>query len=295
MEKNELNEWKKVGALGAEVLVYAKSITKPETPLLEIAEKVEDYVRKKKLAFAFPINLSTENAAAHYSPIKNDEMIAKGLIKIDIGVMQNGFISDSAISVDLTPENKFKELIKASEDGLKAGIKEMKFGNEIRNVGKAIHEAIAAKGFEPIRNLSGHKMEVFDLHAGQNIPNYDNKEKTFLKEGIYAVEPFATTGAGLVKEGKPSNIYVLENDKPTRLGRDVLKFIKKEFKTLPFSSRWVTDKFGPGAKISLERLKQQDILHHFPQLINEPGKFTSQAEHTLAVLEDKTLILTKSD
>lgn len=289
-----LNEWKKVGAIGAEALAYAKKITKPETPLLEIAEKTEAFVEKKKMTFAFPINLSMGDLAAHYSPIKGDGLVAKGLIKIDLGIVKDGFLSDTACSVDLTPENKFKEIIKASEDGLKAGIKEMKYNAEIRNVGKAISEAIAKRGFNPIRNLSGHMMDKWVLHAGVNIPNYDNKESTSIKEGIYAVEPFATTGAGLVKEGKlSSNIYILRNDKPTRLGRELLAHIKKKYKTLAFSQRGITNELGQNALISLKRLTQQGILHHFAQLTNEPGKFTSQRENTIAVLKDKTIVLTE--
>ncbi|MFC1686261.1 type II methionyl aminopeptidase [Nanoarchaeota archaeon] len=295
MEKQDLSEWKKAGSIGADVMAYAKKVIKPEAPLLEIAERVENYIRKKKVSLAFPVNLSINDVAAHFSPTRNDKSVAKGLIKIDLGTMKDGFLSDTAASIDLTPENKFKELIKASEEGLKAGIKAMKINQEIKNVGKEIDKAISDKGFNPIRNLSGHKIDKWSLHAGMNVPNYDNKEKTRIKEGIYAVEPFATTGAGLVREGKPSNIYILQQDRPTRLGRDVLNYIKKEYKTLAFCSRWITDKFGPGSVLSLQRLTQDGILHQFSQLINEPKEHTSQSEHTIAVLENKTIVLTERD
>jgi len=290
-----LKEWKKVGVMGAEVLAYAKKITKPETPLIEITKKVEEYVKKKKVAFAFPLNISMGEVAAHYSPIEGDDLKAEGLIKLDVGVMENGFLSDNACSVDLTPENKFKDLIKASEEGLKAGINSMKSGVQVRDVGRSIHEAILKRGFNPIKNLSGHMMERWALHAGANIPNYDNKDSEEIFEGIYAVEPFATNGTGLVKEGKPSNIYILARDRPVRLGREILNFIKEEYKTLAFSSKWITDRFGKNALFSLRSLEKQGILHHFPQLINEPGKSTSQKEHTIAVQKGKTIILTKTD
>lgn len=293
MEKSELNNWKEIGRLAAETRNYAKSIVKEGMPLVDIAEKVEEYIRKKKVGNAFPISLSIKDVAAHYTPIESDGLVAEGLLKIDLGLEKDGFLSDNAVSIDLTPENKFKDLIKASEDALKAAIKKMKLGEEIRNVGKEINNVISTQGFEPIRNLSGHNIKKMNLHAGINIPNYDNKSTQKLTEGIYAVEPFATTGEGLVKEGKPSNVFMIAKDKPTRLSRDVLKFIKEEYKTLPFSSRWITNKFGKQASISLQRLTKEGILHHFSQLINEPGKFTTQTEHSLAVLEGKTIILTE--
>ncbi len=296
MEKSELDKWKKVGVVAAETMTFARKIVKPEMPLVELAEKVEGYVFKKGYKFAFPINLDIENVAAHYTPVKGDGFVAKGLIKIDLGISdENGFLSDTASSVDLTPEGRFKELIKANEEGLKAGINEMKFGEEIGNIGRAIEETIKSKGFVSVKNLSGHSIERWKLHAGVTIPNFDNKNKAKLKEGIYASEPFATTGEPLITEGKPSNIYILHQKKPTRVGREVLAFIEKEYKTLAFSSRWLIDKFGPGALVSLEVLRKQGIIYHFPQLIKKSGEFTSQTEHTMAVLKDKTLVLTERD
>jgi len=293
--KRDFKEWQKVGSAAADTMTYARKIVKVDMPLVELAEKIEEYVKKKGMTFAFPINLSTGNIAAHYTPLKGDGFKAEGLIKIDLGISNNGFLSDTATSVDLTPNQQYKDLIQASEEGLKTAIKTMKYGTEMREVGHAISEAIQNKGFEPVRNLSGHSIEKWELHAGTTVPNYDNRNPTPIEEGTYASEPFATTGEGLVTDGKGSNIYILRQSKPTRIGREVLKHIEKEYKTLAFSSRWLVEKFGPGALVSLENLRKQGTIHHFPQLIKKSGEFTSQSEHTIAVLKDKTVVLTERD
>lgn len=295
MEKSELKRWQEIGRLAAETRLYAKSIVKEGMPLVDIAEKVEEFVRKKNVGHAFPISLSIKDVAAHYTPVEGDGLVAEGLIKIDLGLEKDGFLSDNAVSVDLTPDKRHAGLIKASEDALAAAIKKMKFGEEVRNIGKEINETIEAQGFTSTKNLSGHRIEKMLLHAGINIPNYDNKNTQKLTEGVYAVEPFATTGGGLVKDGGPSNVYIVAKDKPTRLGRDVLKFIKEEYKTIPFSSRWIENKFGKAGLFSLQRLTKEGILHHYAQLVNEPGKFTTQTENAMVVLEGETIILTKVD
>jgi len=296
MEKSELDKWKEVGKMAADTMSYARKITKEGVTLFEIAENIDAYIKKKGAAAAFPISLSTKHVAAHYTPIANDKRVAEGLIKIDLGVSKDGYLSDTATSLDLTPEQKHKDLIKASEDALKAAIKTIGIGVEIGKVGEAIESAIKNHGFVPTRNLSGHSIEKWRLHAGITVPNFNNKNKNTFKEGIYASEPFATTGGGLVKEGGGSNIWILNQSKPTRVGREVLKYIEEEFRTLAFSSRWIVDKFGPGALFSLEKLKHQGILHHYAELVNEPDAFTTQSEHSIAIQEGKkTIILTERD
>lgn len=293
MDKEIIDGWKKIGEVAVETMSFAKRIAKPEVPLLELADKIESYAAKKGVSLAFPVNLCMGNVAAHYAPSHDDRSFAAGLLKIDIGLCKDGFLSDNAVSVDLTPEQRHKELISATEDGLSAGIKAMRFGAEIREVGKSINAAISRKGFVPIKNLSGHSMERWKVHAGMNIPNYDNKDLKKVGEGAYAVEPFASTGDTMVNEGKSSNIFILQQKKPTRLGRNVLEHIEKEYRTLAFASQWIVEKFGPKALLDLERLRQQGILHQFPQLMKRSGEFTSQAEHTILVLEGKTLVLTE--
>ena len=88
--------------------------------------------------------------------------------------------------------------------------------------------------------MFSHLLKEYKVHGELTIPNYDNGDNTSLKEGmIVAIEPFATTGEGIVVEGKPSSIFRLEHKKPTRdaNARKAIEFIENEFKTLPFSKR----------------------------------------------------------
>jgi len=295
MEQKEKDNWIKAGELASQVMAKAIKLSKPETPLLEIAEALEKDVEKMKLKWAFPINLSINEIAAHYSPLNEDKQVAEGLLKIDLGISVDGFISDMARTIDLTPEQKYKDMIKANENALKSACQTVKFGIELKEIGKAIHNSITKAGFSPIRNLSGHELQKNLIHAGLTIPNYDNGNATKLTEGVFAIEPFATTGEGIVREGKPSGIYMLKQIKPTRdmQTRKVLEFIETEYSTRPFSSRWILKEFGLRSLISLKYLEQNDVLHHFSQLIEKSKAPVSQAENTVLVEKGKVLVLTE--
>lgn len=298
MEKGELEKWKKAGKLGAEVMAFAKKIIKPEMPLLEIAEQIEKKISDLKVTSAFPINLSINEVAAHSSPLHNETAKAEGLLKIDLGININGYISDLAYSIDFTPEQKYKDLILASEHALKEAIKIIKPGIMLTEVGKIIQDIIATYNVSSVRNLSGHELTPWKLHSGLTIPNYDNGNTTKLEKGmILAVEPFATTGEGIVQDGRPSGIYKFTSHEPTRdmNARKILEFVEKEYKELPFSSRWLVKKFGTRALFSLRLLEQANALHHFKQLVEKTKAPVSQAEHTILVTEKSCEVLTKGE
>ncbi len=285
-----MEDWKKAGKIAAEALQHGKELAKPGTKLLDIANKIEEKVFELGGKLAFPVNLSLNHIAAHYTPATNDETVYKedDMLKIDVGAHVNGAVGDTALTV-----GNNKELIAASEDALKAAIKLCTPGTELGAIGKAIQGAISSHGFSPIINLSGHQIERYNLHAGLTIPNFDNGNTTKLKEDmIIAIEPFATTGNGKVTEGKPSGIYRFVIERPVRLptARQVMKHIQKEYNKLPFSMRDLQKKF-PQCQIAMVTLEREGILHHYPQLPEEAGGLVSQAEHTVLV-KDKPEVLT---
>lgn len=298
MDSQELQKWQEAGKIGARVLNYAKKLVKPEASLVEIAEKVEAKIKEFNAKSAFPINLSINEIAAHSSPAYNDTEIAHGLLKIDLGVNIDGYISDTALTIDLTPEQKHRELIKASEEALENAIKIIKPGVSLEEIGKVIQETINYKGFSPIINLSGHELKRWNLHSGLTVPNYNNGSKIKLKEGmVLAVEPFATSGQGIVQDGKASGIYKFIAKHNTRdlESRKILDFIEKEYHELPFSARWLVKIFGTRALLSLKLLEQANSLYHFKQLVEKTKAPVSQAEHTILVTENGCKILTKEE
>lgn len=292
---HELKTLKEVGEIAKQVVEYAKTIIKPNVPLLEIAEKIESKIVELGAKPAFPVNLSINEIAAHFTPAYNDETKAIGLLKVDIGVHKSGLVADTAFSLDLENSEQNKKLIQAAEDALAAALKTIKFDVPLNEIGAAVEKAILSKGFQPIRNLSGHAIQPYDLHAGLTIPNHATSSPMPLPEGLYAIEPFATLGVGEVRDGKPSGIYHLQKEANVRdsFAREVLAFIIKEYHTLPFCARWIQKKFNTRGLLALRQIEQAGLLHHYPQLIEKNSGKVAQAEHTVIITEKEKIITTQ--
>jgi len=285
----------KAGKISVEIKEYIKTIVKKDVPLVEIAERIEGKIEELGGKNAFPVNLSIDDVAAHYTPLPDDESVARGLLKVDFGVHIDGWVADTAVSFDLENSDENKKLIKAAEEALANAIKVVREGVNLGEIGKAIQSTIESYGATPIINLSGHSVSHYDLHSGVTIPNYDNNTGEILEEGVCAIEPFATFGNGKVYDGKPSGIYQLISDRNLRspIARKILDFIIEEYSTLPFCSRWIVKKFGNMALFGLKQLVDNGNLHNFEELIEVSHKPVAQAEHTMIVKKDSVEITTK--
>jgi len=292
MEKSNKDKIIQAGKIASQVKEYAKSIIKPGIKLLEIAEKIEQQIFDLGAEPAFPVNLSINEVAAHYTPTHDDETTAYGLLKVDLGVQIDGWIADTAFSLDLENNSENKRLIQTAQEALENAQKIIKPGISTSEIGKEIHRTIMSNNLNPVVNLSGHEIDRYDLHAGITIPNIDDKKNQILKKGVYAIEPFTTAGNGKVHDGKPSGIYLVLESKNVRspLAREVLEYILDEYPSLPFCSRWLVKKFGTKALIALKQLEDQGNLHQFPQLIENSKRKVAQAENTVLLEENKTII-----
>lgn len=279
---------KKAGKIAKDVYEYSKNFLKPEVSLLEIAEALENKIKDLGGEPAFPVNISINEIAAHYTPIENDNKVLKDgdVVKIDFGVHVEGYIVDIAYTVEIN-DNKFKHLILAAKEALKRVKSILKKDIELGFIGKCIEDEIKKYQYKPIYNLSGHKIERFLLHAGINIPNYNNNSKIKLSEGIYAIEPFATNGIGYVEDFKSSEIYSIVEYKPVREPsiRKFLDIIYEKYKNLPFAYRWLKNDFKnfTNIKYALNYLISNGIVKNYPILRERSGGVVSQFETTFLV------------
>ncbi|NCO11080.1 type II methionyl aminopeptidase [Candidatus Pacearchaeota archaeon CG_4_9_14_0_2_um_filter_39_13] len=282
------------GKIAREVVAYAKSIIKSGMKLIEIADSIDAKILELGGKPAFPVNLSVDDVAAHSTPAWNDDSVASGLLKVDIGVHVDGWCADTAFTVDLESDEENKRLIEAAESALDLALEEVNKKSKLRGIGKKIEEGIKSKGFSPVVNLSGHSIDRYELHAGLTIPNVDNGNENEIGEGLFAIEPFTTNGIGKVKDGKPSGIYHLQSEGNVRdsFAREVLAYIKEEYNTLPFCSRWIYKKFSSRGMLALRQMKQSGILYEYPQLIEAEKGRVAQAEHTVLINKDGKKITT---
>lgn len=285
----------KAGEIASQIKEWIKPQIKKGIPLIEIAELIENKIFELGAEPAFPVNLSINEYAAHYTPTHDDITLASGLLKVDFGVQVDGWIADTAFSVDLENSHLNKDLIEASEKALLEIEEKINSKITLCEIGRIIERTIKACGFNPIANLSGHSLEQYDLHAGVSIPNIDNNSNIELGEIHCAIEPFATNGNGKIHDGPKGNIYLLVSNGNTRnpLGREILEFIKDNFPSLPFAERWIVKEFGNRGVLGLRQLENEGILHHYNILTEEKGKLVSQSENTFLVEKNKVTVTSK--
>ena len=294
MHIDEIERIKKAGELAKKVVDHIRPLIVKGMPMLEIAEKVDEKIAELEGKPAFPVNLSIDEIAAHSTPAFDDKSTAHGLLKVDIGVQLDGYIADTAFSIDLEGNEENKKLIDAAESALSKALEKIDIESNLREIGKVIEKTITLRGFQPIRNLSGHSIERYNLHSGITVPNYDNTKEQEIGAGVYAIEPFATNGLGSVKDGKPSGIFAVINKGNVReeFSREVLSFILEEYKTLPFCSRWIYKKFGSKGLLALRRIEGAGIIHQYSQLIERGAGKVAQAEHTVIISVKEKIITT---
>lgn len=294
MDKETLEKYRKAGEIAAKVREFGKDLIGEEASYFEVVESTEDKIRELGGKPAFPVNLSVNEVGAHDTAGLNEERkLGDGLVKLDVGVQVDGFIGDTAVTVPLNREGR---LIEAANEALGKALKLMKPGNKVKEVSAKIEDTIRSYDYNPVKNLTGHGLGKYDLHAKLEFPNVKNDIDYELKEGdVFALEPFATDGAGKVGESNRTLIYRWQEDKSVRSreGRKILKMAKKDFRKLPFAKRWLTKKVSKlKLNIALRQLTQQSALYKYPVLKEVDDGDIAQAEHTV-VVRDEPEITTK--
>ncbi|MEM3227554.1 MAG: M24 family metallopeptidase, partial [Candidatus Micrarchaeaceae archaeon] len=217
LNEEQIKTAEAVGNMSYRMLEFAKDKVKEGAKLLDVANAIEEYAKSEGYELAFPVNLSINEYAAHYTPSASDEKVftANDLVKIDLGARKNGILGDCAITIDLS--GKSEKLVEASKEALDNAVSKIKAGVKVSEIGKVVEETIKAKGFAPIKNLGGHGVGIHGLHDEPFIPNYDNGDDTELEEGmVVALEPFATNGKGYVVNSDVFEIYGYVSDALTR-------------------------------------------------------------------------------
>lgn len=287
-------KYRKAGKLAGEALKYGLSLIKPGVPVIDICKKVDEKILELGGRPAFPAQVSLNDVAAHFCPDDDSLVLSDQVVSLDVGVHIDGFIGDTAATVDLSGNND--KLIAASKEALENAIKMIKPGVSLGEIGGVIHDTITSHGFSPVRNLSGHGLGEYQIHTKPSIPNYDNGDGTELKEGdIFAIEPFASDGAGVIYESSNPTLFTLIDSKPVRgmMTRQVIKEIDK-YHGLPFCTRWLIEKFGKAKTLfAIREMRTLEMLNEHPPLIDKDHGLVSQAEHTILVTKEGCEILTK--
>ncbi|KAG5081871.1 hypothetical protein JHK84_051909 [Glycine max] len=236
------------------------------------------------------------------------------VMKLDFGTHVDGYIVDCAFTVAFNPmfDPLLEASREATNTGIKlsslptqvlqsaeaihpptqeagidvrlcdigAAIQEVMESYEVEINGKVYQECdiyfnenvIAVKS---IRNLNGHSIGRYQIHAGKSVPIVKGGEQTKMEEG-----------KGYVREDLECSHYMKNFDVghiPLRLPRakQLLATINKNFSTLAFCRRYL-DRLGETKYLmALKNLCDSGIVQPYPPLCDVKGSYVSQFEHTI--------------
>jgi len=297
-DEESLEKFRLSGKILRETREEMKNFVREDMPIIEVCEKAETLIREKGGKPAFPCNVSINEIAAHYtSPPDDDKRIPrKSVVKVDIGVHVDGYLTDTAVTVCFSQEHK--SLVDTAEQALKTAIDNIRPEISTSKLGAIIEKTIKSRGFKPISNLTGHQVGRFLVHAGTSIPNVAQISFSKIKLGeIYAIEPFVTLpdAVGRVEDLEEATIFRFLKSKSLKnpYAKQLLKHVEENFRTLPFAERWLQDIVPKEHyREAFKELLSSKALMAYPIFVEVSRKPVAQAEHTVLIVEDGCVTLT---
>ncbi|XP_011495852.1 PREDICTED: methionine aminopeptidase 2 [Ceratosolen solmsi marchali] len=295
---------------------HIQNWVKPGMTMIEICNELEETARRLigenglKAGLAFPTGCSRNHCAAHYTPNAGDTTVLdyNDVTKIDFGTHINGRIIDCAFTLAFNP--KYDRLIEAVRDATNTGIKAAGIDVQLCDVGTAIQEVMESYEVEidgktyqvkSIRNLNGHSIAPYRIHAGKTVPIVKGGEATRMEENeFYAIETFGSTGRGIVHDDYDCSHYMKNfyaGFVPLRLqsSKSLLNTINKHFSTLAFCKRWL-DRIGcTKYQMALKDLCDKGTVEAYPPLVDVKGSYTAQFEHTIVLRPTCKEVISRGD
>ncbi len=316
MLEETLQEARHAAEVHRQARKWFQSWVKPGMKMFDVAETFEDKVRHLIQAnglqsgIAFPLGCSVNHCAAHYTPNAGDEYVIQpdDVVKFDLGTHINGRIIDSAFT--MCWNDKYQPLLDAVREATNAGISTAGIDVRLCDVGEAIQEVMESHEIElngktyqvkSLRNLCGHSIERYRVHAGKSVPIVRGGPETKMEEGeFFAIETFGSTGAGWVDEADNCSHYMKEYNAPVvplrfAPARKLLQVINENFNTLAFCKRYL-DRIGQEKyNMALRTLVQNGIINPCPPLVDVKGSFVAQYEHTICLRPTCKEVLSRGD
>lgn len=237
------------GQLLAKVFHMLDSFVKPGMSTMEINDKVEAFIvhelnarpaSKGQYDYQFVLNSSINEVICHGVP-KTTEFLKNGdIVNLDITLEKNGYIADSS-KMYVMPEASpiARKLVDVTYQAMWEGIKQVKPGARLGDIGYAIQRYAESHGYSVVREYCGHGIGQ-EMHEDPQILHYGLPDTGLvLKEGMtFTIEPMINQGTAKTKT-KRDGWTVVTRDKKlsaqsehtilvTRSGYEVLTLREEE-------------------------------------------------------------------
>ncbi len=209
LSSRELDKMRKACQTAAQLLDYLEPYVKPGISTLELNDLAEEWTRKRgatsaPLGYAgtvmpFPKSICTSvNEVICHGIPSADQILRDGdIINIDVTPIVDGYHGDTSRTFlvgDVAP--KVRKLVAVTEESMWRGIREVKPGARIGDIGAAIQEYAEAEGFSVVRDFVGHGVHRI-FHTAPQVPHYGvrGKGKKLRPGMVFTIEPMINIGS----------------------------------------------------------------------------------------------------
>lgn len=201
---DEMLDMRTAGRVAASVLNRLKRIIKPGITTKDIEKFFDKYLQQypaMEAAFrgfqGYPSSVCVSVNEEVIHGIPSSRIIEEGdIVSVDLGIKYKGVFVDTAYTYNAGRISRSAtKLVNATYKSLYQGIKKVKAGSTVGDIGFTVQSFLEKRNFSVIRKFVGHGIGK-DLHLPPEVPNFGNKgEGEELKEGmVIAIEPMVSAG-----------------------------------------------------------------------------------------------------
>jgi methionyl aminopeptidase len=202
--RDEIAHMRDAGRIVAEILDALEKAVAPGVTTWDLDALSEQLIHEKgaRPAFkgyrGFPSCLCTSinQEVVHGIPSRKRRLGKGDLVKLDFGVVYQGFYGDSARTIPVGEVSaEAQALLDATRESLEAGIRAAVSGNRIGDIGFAVQSHVEALGYAVVRDFVGHGIGR-RLHEEPQIPNFGTPGTgmKLLPGMVLAIEPMVNVG-----------------------------------------------------------------------------------------------------
>lgn len=206
----ELALMRQSGKLLAQVFAYLDLHIKAGLSTMQVNDLTERYIvdqlaarpaSKGQYGFKYVLNSSVNHVVCHGVPSETQILKAGDIVNIDITLEKGGFIADSSkmyLIGEVTPEAR--KLVDKTYEAMWEGIKVVKPGATLGDVGYAIQRHAERNGYSVVRDYCGHGIGR-EMHEAPEVMHVGSRGKGLvLREGMtFTIEPMINQGKARVK------------------------------------------------------------------------------------------------
>ncbi|PWC12698.1 type I methionyl aminopeptidase [Brenneria roseae subsp. americana] len=207
---DELALMRESGKLLSSVFTYLDDFIRVGISTMKINELVEDFITntlnarpasKGQYDFPYVLNTSVNDVVCHGMPSTTHFLKSGDIINVDITLEKNGFIADSSKMYMIGEVSPLaKRLVENTYQAMWQGIRVVKPGATLGDVGHAIQKFAEAQGYSVVKEYCGHGIGR-EMHEEPQVLHYGSpRSGVVLQEGMtFTIEPMINQGSAKIK------------------------------------------------------------------------------------------------